>query len=116
MAAKVVNISVPFVFKYLIDFLNENTGNRLNFETVPEAVASTAFALVVACELLARIIGYSRLKTWIRSQKKMIEYHVGSISSAPYFLPVCKEHARMFENSLYPCLSQMAWRELEPQV
>ncbi|XP_003738311.2 ATP-binding cassette sub-family B member 7, mitochondrial [Galendromus occidentalis] len=47
VAAKLVNISVPFMFKHLIDFLNENTGNKLNFDSVPSAVASTAFALVV---------------------------------------------------------------------
>ncbi|OQR76970.1 ATP-binding cassette sub-family B member 7 [Tropilaelaps mercedesae] len=48
VTAKLVNVSVPFIFKYLIDFLNQTTGSKLQFSDVPTAVASTAFTLVLA--------------------------------------------------------------------
>lgn len=50
VAAKLMNVSVPFIFKYLVDSLNEYTGSKLHFGDVPSAIASTAFALVLACK------------------------------------------------------------------
>ncbi|XP_022704054.1 ATP-binding cassette sub-family B member 7, mitochondrial-like isoform X2 [Varroa jacobsoni] len=52
VAAKLMNVSVPFIFKYLVDSLNEYTGSKLHFGDVPSAIASTAFALVLAFGLV----------------------------------------------------------------
>lgn len=55
--AKVVNVSVPFLFKYAIDEVNAAAASPagdalLGVATVPQAVGTTAFALLVGCQYL----------------------------------------------------------------
>ncbi|XP_053205203.1 iron-sulfur clusters transporter ABCB7, mitochondrial-like [Panonychus citri] len=47
IAAKTVNVSVPFIFKYLVDFLNSNAGTPLNFEDPATSIMTTALSLVI---------------------------------------------------------------------
>ncbi|XP_030761375.1 ATP-binding cassette sub-family B member 7, mitochondrial-like [Sitophilus oryzae] len=47
IAAKVVNVSVPFIFKYSIDYLNLNAGSVLNMDTAPQTVATVATSLLL---------------------------------------------------------------------
>jgi ATP-binding cassette, subfamily B (MDR/TAP), member 7 len=53
--AKVMNVSVPFLFKYAVDEVNQatmsSTGEALlGMATVPQALSTTAFSLLVGCE------------------------------------------------------------------
>lgn len=48
VAAKAVNVSVPFIFKYLIDFLNTSQGTPLNFSDPATTAITSAISLVVA--------------------------------------------------------------------
>lgn len=53
--AKVMNVTVPFFFKYAVDEVNNltttPTGDALlGMATVPQALGTTAFSLLVGCE------------------------------------------------------------------
>ncbi|XP_045764218.1 iron-sulfur clusters transporter ABCB7, mitochondrial isoform X2 [Maniola jurtina] len=53
--AKVMNVTVPFLFKYAVDEVNQLTvtpaGDALlGMATVPQALGTTAFSLLVGCE------------------------------------------------------------------
>lgn len=52
--AKVMNVTVPFLFKYAIDEVNHLTttpaGELLGMATVPQALGTSAFSLLVGCE------------------------------------------------------------------
>ena len=50
VAAKILNVQVPFFFKEAVDCLNANTGEMLTFSDPIAAVSSSAFALIVACK------------------------------------------------------------------
>lgn len=60
--AKVMNISVPFFFKYAVDEVNKgmavaNGGELiLGMETVPQAVGTTVFSLLVGCKYLVSLL------------------------------------------------------------
>ena len=45
VTAKLVNVEVPFIFKYTVDFLNANTGNMLAFSDPSSTIMTTALAL-----------------------------------------------------------------------
>lgn len=54
IGAKVLNVCVPFIFKYAIDALNSqhiaSTGNAiLSLDTAPETVATAATTLLIGC-------------------------------------------------------------------
>ena len=46
--AKVVNVEVPFIFKYAIDYLNKHTGDMLAFTDPSSTVLTTAMSLMIA--------------------------------------------------------------------
>lgn len=48
IGAKIVNVEVPFIYKYAVDHLNAHTGSLLNFSDPVSTVGTTAFALMVA--------------------------------------------------------------------
>lgn len=55
VGAKLLNVSVPFLFKYAVDNLNTKvvaSGGEavLNFSSVPDTVLSTTVAILVGCE------------------------------------------------------------------
>lgn len=50
VAAKVLNVQVPFFFKGAVNSLNDLTGHTLTLSEPVSAVTSSAFALVVACK------------------------------------------------------------------
>lgn len=61
IGAKVLNVSVPFLFKYAVDDLNTKVAAPgsdaiLNFSTAPDTIASTAVALLIGCRFLTLII------------------------------------------------------------
>ncbi|KOC70536.1 ATP-binding cassette sub-family B member 7, mitochondrial [Habropoda laboriosa] len=68
ITAKVLNVGVPFIFKYAIDSLNAHhiatTGNAiLNLETAPETVATVATSLLVGYGIArASAAGFSELR------------------------------------------------------
>ncbi|KAJ8338357.1 hypothetical protein SKAU_G00373230 [Synaphobranchus kaupii] len=45
--AKVTNITVPFMFKYAVDGLNQMSGNMLNLSDAPNTVATMATAVLI---------------------------------------------------------------------
>lgn len=47
VGAKLVNVTVPFIFKYSVDYLN--VGGSLNMETAPDTVATIASCLLLGC-------------------------------------------------------------------
>ncbi|GIX92365.1 ATP-binding cassette sub-family B member 7, mitochondrial [Caerostris darwini] len=47
VGAKLLNIEVPFLFKYTIDYLNAHTGLALNLETAPSTIITVATALIL---------------------------------------------------------------------
>lgn len=47
IGAKLLNVSVPFIFKYSIDYLN--SAGTLNLETAPATVATYATTLLIGC-------------------------------------------------------------------
>jgi ATP-binding cassette subfamily B (MDR/TAP) protein 7 len=53
-AAKVLNVSVPFLLKYAIDELNENLGSSgdalLTMGSAPETVLTVVSTLLISCE------------------------------------------------------------------
>ncbi len=46
VGAKLLNVSVPFFFKYSVDYLNQATGGTLGMETPEQTLVSAAFALL----------------------------------------------------------------------
>ncbi|XP_076753471.1 iron-sulfur clusters transporter ABCB7, mitochondrial-like [Xylocopa sonorina] len=68
IGAKVLNVAVPFIFKYAVDTLNSQhavtTGNALlNMETAPETVATVATSLLIGYGIArAGAAGFSELR------------------------------------------------------
>nr|XP_015835910.1 PREDICTED: ABC transporter B family member 25, mitochondrial isoform X2 [Tribolium castaneum] len=61
IGAKVLNVSVPFIFKYSIDYLN--SAGTLNLETAPATVATFATSLLIAYGLArAGAAGFNELR------------------------------------------------------
>lgn len=50
VGAKLTNVTVPFIFKYSVDYLN--VGGTLNMETAPATVATVASSLLLGCKLM----------------------------------------------------------------
>ena len=46
---QVVNVQVPFIFKYAVDYLN-NSSNWLNMADPTSTILTTATALVIGCK------------------------------------------------------------------
>lgn len=47
IGAKVMNVGVPFIFKYAVDYLN--VGNNLNMDSAPATVLTVATSLLLGC-------------------------------------------------------------------
>ncbi|CAH1105037.1 unnamed protein product [Psylliodes chrysocephalus] len=61
IGAKVLNVCVPFLFKYSIDYLN--VGHTLNMETAPETVATVATSLLLGYGIArAGAAGFNELR------------------------------------------------------
>ncbi|VEN51255.1 unnamed protein product, partial [Callosobruchus maculatus] len=61
VSAKVVNVSVPFLFKYVVDYLNVNS--TLNMESAPTTVATVATTLLLGYGLArAGAAGFNELR------------------------------------------------------
>ncbi|XP_057670426.1 iron-sulfur clusters transporter ABCB7, mitochondrial isoform X2 [Diorhabda carinulata] len=58
VGAKLMNVCVPFIFKYSVDYLN--VGHTLNMDTAPETVATIATSLLLGCALSKTIDRGSR--------------------------------------------------------
>lgn len=50
VVAKMVNVSVPFIFKNIIDFLNDHNTIQLSLETPAASAATTVLCLVLGCK------------------------------------------------------------------
>lgn len=48
VGAKLLNVAVPFMFKYSVDYLN--AGGTLNMTTAPETVATVVTSLLIGCK------------------------------------------------------------------
>lgn len=49
ISAKVLNVTVPFIFKYSVDYLN--TAGHLNVDSASETIVTVATSLLLGCEL-----------------------------------------------------------------
>lgn len=50
VAAKVMNVSVPFIFKYAVDYLN--MAGTMNMDSGPAAVTTVATSIMLGCKLV----------------------------------------------------------------
>lgn len=48
ISAKLLNVSVPFLFKYAVDFFN--TGATLGMATAPATVATVGTSILLGCK------------------------------------------------------------------
>ncbi|XP_064474253.1 iron-sulfur clusters transporter ABCB7, mitochondrial-like isoform X2 [Ornithodoros turicata] len=61
--AKVINIEVPFIFKFAVDFMNAHTGEALSMSDASSALTSTAVAIVIGYGLArAGAAGFNELR------------------------------------------------------
>ncbi|KAJ8939014.1 hypothetical protein NQ314_011267 [Rhamnusium bicolor] len=61
MGAKVLNVTVPFIFKYAVDYLN--AGGALNLETAPQTAATIATSLLLGYGIArAGAAGFNELR------------------------------------------------------
>ncbi|CAH1997922.1 unnamed protein product [Acanthoscelides obtectus] len=61
VSAKIVNVSVPFLFKYVVDYLNANAA--LNMESAPSTVATVATSLLLGYGIArAGAAGFNELR------------------------------------------------------
>nr|CAI5835197.1 unnamed protein product [Callosobruchus analis] len=61
VSAKIVNVSVPFLFKYVVDYLNVNS--TLNMESAPTTVATVATSLLLGYGIArAGAAGFNELR------------------------------------------------------
>lgn len=49
ISAKLMNIAVPFTFKYAVDYLN--SGATLNMGTAPETILTVATSILLGCKI-----------------------------------------------------------------
>ena len=47
---QITNVTVPFMFKYAVDELNQMSGHMLNLNDAPSTVATMATAVLIGCE------------------------------------------------------------------
>lgn len=48
IGAKVLNVAVPFIFKYAIDYFNAS--QTLNLDSAPHTVAAVGTSLLIGCK------------------------------------------------------------------
>uniref|UniRef100_A0AAR5Q7B0 Iron-sulfur clusters transporter ABCB7, mitochondrial n=1 Tax=Dendroctonus ponderosae TaxID=77166 RepID=A0AAR5Q7B0_DENPD len=63
IGAKLINVCVPFIFKYSIDYLNLHTGSVLNMGSAPETVATVATSILLGYGIArAGALGFNELR------------------------------------------------------
>lgn len=50
LPSQITNVTVPFMFKYAVDELNQMSGHMLNLSDAPSTVATMATAVLIGCE------------------------------------------------------------------
>lgn len=45
-----MNVCVPFIFKYAIDYLNVQSGSILTMDSAPETVATVTTSILLGCK------------------------------------------------------------------
>lgn len=50
LPSQITNVTVPFMFKYAVDELNQMSGHMLNLNDAPSTVATMATAVLIGCE------------------------------------------------------------------
>lgn len=50
LVLQITNVTVPFMFKYAVDGLNQMSGHMLNLSDAPNTVATMATAVLIGCE------------------------------------------------------------------
>lgn len=50
LPSQLTNVTVPFMFKYAVDELNQMSGHMLNLNDAPSTVATMATAVLIGCE------------------------------------------------------------------
>lgn len=72
IGAKLLNVSVPFLLKYAVDDINTKMASQgeavLGFSSAPDAVLSTAVALLVGCKLIILLIWSLRMVSMAESE------------------------------------------------
>ncbi len=78
VGAKLLNISVPFFFKYGIDYLNQASGGALNMDGPAETAATLAVAILVGYGVArAGSVGFSELRNAVFA--KVSQHSIRSI-------------------------------------
>ncbi|XP_066253911.1 iron-sulfur clusters transporter ABCB7, mitochondrial-like [Euwallacea similis] len=63
VGAKLLNVCVPFMFKYSVDYLNEQTGSILTMNSAPETVATVLTSLLLGYGIArASALGFNELR------------------------------------------------------
>lgn len=77
--AKVMNVTVPFLFKYAVDEVNMATASTgdvlLGMATVPQALGTTAVSLLLGCMTHFFAITFSSYYT-TRMPRTFMKYHI----------------------------------------
>lgn len=55
VAAKLLNVQVPFIFKDAVNYLNYHTGDVLAMTEPVSAVATSAVSLLIGCKLFTML-------------------------------------------------------------
>lgn len=50
LPSQLTNVTVPFMFKYAVDELNQMSGHMLNLNDAPNTVATMATAVLIGCK------------------------------------------------------------------
>lgn len=50
LPSQLTNVTVPFMFKYAVDELNQMSGHMLNLNDAPSTVATMATAVLIGCK------------------------------------------------------------------
>lgn len=50
LPSQITNVTVPFMFKYAVDELNQMSGHMLNLNDAASTVATMATAMLIGCE------------------------------------------------------------------
>ncbi|KAL1491431.1 hypothetical protein ABEB36_012031 [Hypothenemus hampei] len=63
VGAKLMNVCVPFIFKYSVDYLNVHAGTVLNMDSAPETVVTVATSILLGYGIArASALGFNELR------------------------------------------------------
>ncbi|XP_050313209.1 iron-sulfur clusters transporter ABCB7, mitochondrial-like [Anthonomus grandis grandis] len=87
IGAKLMNVCVPFIFKYAIDYLNVQAWSVLTMETAPETVGTVATSLLLGYGIArASALGFNELRNAVFARRiaKNVFLHLHNLDLSFY--------------------------------